>query len=66
LLPQPIGTGLSLLGNDSIPSTLQQSTQQLYQALQGFFGHHSELQARPFFIAGEVTWRARGRRAMWC
>jgi hypothetical protein len=56
---QPIGTGLSLLGNDSIPATLEQSTQQLYRALQAFFSQHSELQARPFFITGEV-------RCCWC
>lgn len=57
-IDQPIGTGFSVAGNDSIPGTLEQSTQQLYACLQQFFKQHAELQARPFLITGEVRRQA--------
>lgn len=54
VLDQPIGTGFSLVGSDSIPTDEMQMATHLYLALVSFFEQHRSLQQRPLIIAGEI------------
>lgn len=54
IIDQPIGTGYSILGDDTIPDDMLQVSEDLYTALLAFFDGHADLQHRPFFITGEV------------